>query len=73
MPIYAVKQVVSHPNVDRVFIKISKIIGHDIRHAIQMLPIGDAMRRDLERSFRTTARDASGRRIEIEIIEEEKA
>jgi len=73
MPIYVIKQVVKHPNVDRVIIKTSKIIGHDLRHAIQMLPISEGMRRDLEKTNRTKASDMRGRRLEIEIIEEEKA
>lgn len=73
MPVYVVKQVVSHPNVDKVFMKISKILGRDIRHAIELLPISPSMRLDLERTYKTKTSDSRGRRLEIEIVEEEKA
>lgn len=72
MPIFVVKQVVKHPNVDRVIIKTSKIIGRDLRHAIEILPISPSMRRELEIANRTTAIDSRGRRLEIEITDQEK-
>jgi hypothetical protein len=71
--IYVVKQEVTHPLVKKVYLKISRINGRDLRHAAELLPISDSMRRDIERTGRTEKVDSDGRRVRIEIIAEEKA
>lgn len=70
--IYVVRQAVTHPLHSKVFLKISRIVGSDLRHAAEMLHLPDSNRRDIERTGRTTKVDEHGRRTEIEIIAEEK-
>lgn len=71
--IYVVRQKVSHPLTPRVFIKISRIVGSDLRHAAECLHIPDSHRRDIERKGHTKIVDAQGRTTEIEITAEESA
>lgn len=71
--IYVVKQAVSHPLHSKVFLKITRIVGRDLRHAAEMLHLPESNRRDIERSGRTKRVDQHGRTTEIEIIAEEKA
>lgn len=71
--IYVVKQEVTHPLVSRVFLKITRINGRDLRHAAELLPISDSMRRDIERKGWTEKVDPKGRKLRIEITAEESA
>lgn len=73
MPTYVVKQQVSYARSDKVTVKIDRIVGRDLRHAAELLPIGDAMRRDIERTGRTSNVDQFGRKLVIEVIAEETA
>jgi hypothetical protein len=70
--IYVVKQWVTHPLHPKGFMKISKIVGRDLRHAAEMLKIPESNRRDIERTGKTVKVDPEGRRTEIEVIAEEK-
>ena len=70
--IFVVKQWVTHPLHPKGFMKISRIVGTDLRHAAEMLPIPESNRRDIERTGKTVKTDEHGRRTEIEVIAEEK-
>jgi hypothetical protein len=71
--IFEVREKVSHPLIDRVYIRVRKIVGQDLPHAVTMISAPESVRTDLIRKNKATHTDSDGRRLEIEIIGEMKA
>lgn len=68
MPVFVVRQLVTHDKLPIAREKISQIIGRDLRHAVQMVKCPEPMRRDLEKKYWSRTTDPMGRTLYIEII-----
>lgn len=68
MPVYQVKQTVTHADAPIKHEKITMIIGRDLRHAIEQIKVPAPMKRDLEKKWWTRTTDLKGRTLFIEII-----
>lgn len=72
MPIFVVRQVVTHPLLKTARIKESHIIGRDLGHAVDCVRVPEPMKRDLRKKYWAETIDPYGRKLSIEIIEEKK-
>lgn len=70
MPVYRVFQKVTHPKLTKAYIKEHKVIGRDLRHAVEMLRIPAPMKKDLEKKYWTRTVDPHGRELYLEVIED---
>lgn len=68
MPVFQVRQVISHDRLPLRHEKVTMIIGRDLRHAIEQIKVPAPMKRDLEKKFWTRTIDPKGRELYIEII-----
>jgi hypothetical protein len=73
MPIFVVRQTVTHPLVKEALIKEHKIIGKDLGHAIDCVRAPEPIKQKLRKSYRASFTELFGRTTCIEIIKEEKA
>lgn len=73
MPIFKIRQIVTHPFVRRALVKESHIIGRDLGHAIECIRCPEPMKRELRKKYWSRTTEPKGRTIHIEIIEEKKA
>lgn len=72
MPLFKIMQKVSHPRIGKVVVKESHMVGLDIRHATEMLPFSEEVKRDLQKKYWSRSSDELGRTIYVEITEEVK-
>lgn len=70
MPVFQVRQVISHANYKYRREKISEIIGRDLRHAVSMVRCPEPMRHDLQKKYWSRTTDPQGRELFIEIIDD---
>lgn len=68
--VFVVKKTTTCQRSNKADSKIERIVGRDLRHAVEMIPIGPAARRDLERKYWTEDYDFVGRKVRYEIYGE---
>ena len=73
MPVYILRQVVTYPLSPKLLERVDRVVGRDLKHAVEMVRAGEAARRDLERKGWTEWTDSLGRKVRIEVEGEEKA
>lgn len=79
MPVYTIRQVVSHPLVAKALIQEKTLIGRDLGHAIECVRVPgeplttEIVRRQLRKKYWARTIRPGGRELYIEIIEEMKS
>jgi hypothetical protein len=61
MPVFDVKIVTMYPRTSHKNVESKKIVGTDLKNAVEMLPIAESMRRELMNKYETKTTDDLGR------------
>jgi hypothetical protein len=79
MPVFVIRQVVTHPLVPEALVQEKTLVGRDLGHAIECVRVPnepmvtEMVRRQLRKKYWAEIMRPGGKQLYIEIIEEMKA